>query len=475
MKKQLTIYPILLAIYPIIFLFAYNIEEVQFRELAAPLITAVISATVLFAIFKRILKNTEKSAISTSIIIIIFFTYGYIFDYLENFNITIATFRHKELIAIILFLLIYLIYSIHKTKISFRSTTRLFNSILIVLIIINIVSIGLFQVREVSKKTSIEDEKQSGQQKDQKTQTNSSNDIYYIILDEYPSLSTVKNIYNYQNTSLENFLQEMGFYIATDSQTKHTSTWYSLAESLNMKYIVRKETPIAEITNNFEEYEVPKYLSSKGYKYVEISNRKLNPQDCYNKTTEDSESFNTLILEITILRPFIHNLFEEGEITRCEELKKLDSLLNSIDIAGPKFVYTHLKITHTPFVFDKNGDKVGKENYKNWKDKSYYLDSYIFLNSKLKVILSEIIEKSPETIIIVQSDHGPRGGMGKAEINNPKRLDLGFEFEKIFNAYYFPDKNYNELSRSIAPANSFRVIFNKYFADSFNMLTAETK
>ena len=40
----------------------------------------------------------------------------------------------------------------------------------------------------------------------------------------------------------------------------------------------------------------------------------------------------------------------------------------------------------------------------------------------------------------------------------------------ILNAYYLPDQNPNLIYEHITPVNSFRLIFNTYFNESFDLL-----
>ena len=70
--------------------------------------------------------------------------------------------------------------------------------------------------------------------------------------------------------------------------------------------------------------------------------------------------------------------------------------------------YAHFINPHSPFVFDKNGEKTSLKNMYNWKDPDNYLNQYIYITSEIKKVI-EILIKKPNTLIIIQSDHGPRG------------------------------------------------------------------
>ena len=44
------------------------------------------------------------------------------------------------------------------------------------------------------------------------------------------------------------------------------------------------------------------------------------------------------------------------------------------------------------------------------------------------------------------------------------------EWQKILNAMYLPGMDYEQLSESISPVNTFRLIFNHYFDADYTLL-----
>ena len=74
------------------------------------------------------------------------------------------------------------------------------------------------------------------------------------------------------------------------------------------------------------------------------------------------------------------------------------------------------------------------------------------------VLLLEESETTP--IIILQSDHGLR----------PCYPVDDDEWRKILNAMYLPGMDYSELSDSMSPYNTLRLIFNHYFDADYELL-----
>ena len=89
----------------------------------------------------------------------------------------------------------------------------------------------------------------------------------------------------------------------------------------------------------------------------------------------------------------------------------------------------------------------------------------------MKILAGQILQNSKESpIIIIQSDHGPRP---TNSLRPEQNLEIPKdEIHKIFNAYYLPNMDKNLLPENISPVNSFRMIFNYYFEENFELLEA---
>ena len=82
--------------------------------------------------------------------------------------------------------------------------------------------------------------------------------------------------------------------------------------------------------------------------------------------------------------------------------------------------------------------------------------------------MKEIVEKLTETknppVIIIQSDHGLRHG------DTQGNYEHVLKYFNNFKAYYFPDEGRNIEFEKTTPVNSFRVLFNLYFNDEYELL-----
>ena len=148
----------------------------------------------------------------------------------------------------------------------------------------------------------------------------------------------------------------------------------------------------------------------------------------------------------------------------------LDQLERMPRLAGPKFVMAHVVAPHGPPVFGPHGEnitQVGAFTLKGkfeWSDRSEhirrYRDQLLYINSRVEIIIQQILAKSKTPpIIIIQADHGPGSGEAPDTVKMP-----------ILNSYYLPDDGEQHLYPSISPVNTFRVIFNHYFGAELELL-----
>ena len=101
-------------------------------------------------------------------------------------------------------------------------------------------------------------------------------DIYYIIVDSYPSADLLKRKYNFDNSEFCNYLISKGFFIASKSHSNYSHTFPSLASSLNMEYInylasdnkSRRHIDLEIFKKKVEDSEVNKILKAQGYNVI---------------------------------------------------------------------------------------------------------------------------------------------------------------------------------------------------------------
>jgi len=333
-------------------------------------------------------------------------------------------------------------------------------------------------------------------------------DIYYIIFDRYGSTKMLKQYFIFDNSKFDNYLKKKGFYIAADSMANYPYTYLSLASSLNCQYMnflnktTGKSIDKTIVYDYIKNSKVVNFLKSKDYKYYHLGSwwepTRTNRYADMNFISKKFKVFNIYLDEFTsmvfqttlfsrIIELFSGKNFSEVNILRGSQgiLNKFKYLKKMPELPGPKFVFSHFLVTHSPYHFDKNGGvipkKISKSKISQGQEKELYLESILFTNNKIKEFVNEIITKSKKTpVIIIQADEGPKSRALKPKENWKNNLDLRRNIDimimrsSIINAILIPEKYKKYLYPKISPVNTFRVIFNCFFGTKLKILKDRT-
>jgi hypothetical protein len=500
LKGPVVFYPLLFAAFPILFLYAHNMSETSMGQAWLPLGVSVAAALVLWAVLSLILRSLAKAGLTTAIFLLFFFFYGRLYEALEAWGVFVP--KDAYLLAAMLFIWGYCVYFISRAKRDFRITTKVLNIVAVALIAVNLFNIGSYQLK-LARLSSMTTEQTPEEATNSSAELSTLPDIYLIILDEYAHLDTMKEWYDYDNSEFVNSLEDKGFFVASGSKARTPNTTELIAQVLNMEYLTQAyywDEATKQYRGNtsgqvkdFSDEEraqllyrkigyskVADFLTALGYQYIFFGNWLSSTRwDNYMKDNADLyfnyylaadtpwvSEFQDILWSTTMLRPFYrHILGSQYEVAyRREKLSTLEHLKVMPEVEGPKFVFAHLMCPHAPFVFGPSGEYIFPQNYQNYEDKNFYRGQYIFISAETKKLVNALLEESETSpVIILQSDHGLRPHHTGITIG-------GDEWQKILNAMYLPGMDYSELSDSISPVNTFRLIFKHYFGGDYPLL-----
>lgn len=463
LKQFLVFHPFLFAVFPILFLFAYNIDEVPATDLLLPIVVVIIGTLILLLSLRLITKSYNKIGIITSYFLILFFSYGHIRDVIFEPRGAKAQLEPNLFMASLwAFLFITVAFLIIRSRRNFSIFTKFLNIVAISLVAISLINIGIYEVKTFNLMPETTSESPASLNLE-----NSRNlpDIYYIILDRYLREDTLKEVFNYDNSGFINYLTNKGFYVATKSRSNYGETIKSMASSLNMDYYPTAEEQASspfDIRNN----KVSQLLKSVGYRYIFVGGN-WDWKDMYKYADVYSyheafgirvSKFAQALSDTTALSPFARVF---GSLDTNAILYAFDVLADIPNIEEPTFVYAHILSPHPPYVFDSDGPRKINIFGPAVDPKEGYLGNLIFINKKVKTLVDEIISKSDvPPIIILQGDHG----------RHWTKASQRFE---ILNAYYLPGRGNRLLYETITPVNSFRIVFNLYFDTDYELLKDE--
>ncbi|OGO20150.1 MAG: hypothetical protein A2Z14_02870 [Chloroflexi bacterium RBG_16_48_8] len=508
--KKIPFHPLVFAPYPILAFTASNLSWVSNLNFYWGLVAAFLIMISTLGVSWLLIKNIQKAAAITTLILVLFFTYGHVYGLIaKNFNPTLGL---SLLWAVILLGGIRWILSRPGTM---QDVTYALNWISILLLLFPIFTLGSNYIHDMMVKSPVEDEHDHPSTKYSlpSEPPDELPDIYFIILDGYARADTLAGIYHYDNQPLLNHLKEHGFYIAEESFANYHHTVLSLSTTLNMTYIEglmkaegMKSYDYWRIVDHIYNNKVFDLASDAGYQLVVFSSglaiTSIKQVDHYmqpelkpasgttTKIASEKQiklgTFEINLLETTALRqllPWIFQHFPEDprfENHRQHILYTFSNLSTFAQEEGAYFVFAHILAPHPPFVFDANG-----EPRLNWRpytiaDGSHWTggigsrDEYIsgyrdqinYINSLLVKSVDEILARSETPpVIIIQGDHGPGAFF---EWQSLEQTNL-HERMTILNAIYFPGGDQGLLYPSISPVNTFGVVFNRYLGQDFNL------
>jgi len=494
MKKSVVLHPFLFALYPVLFLFAKNVEHFLLNEIFIPVAITIGFALLSWSLLSLVLKNKKKAGLLVSLFLFLFFSYGHFYNALEGLDFIVNFGRHKIVVAMwsILFVL-GACFSI-KTRRDLGNFTSLLNVITASLVIFSLVSIGAYEFKTREAWQDSRSEENPGVNPIRLEDTTTLPNIYYIILDGYAREDILRDVYQYENTEFLDCLTERGFYVAGRSRSNYSQTSLSLASSLNSVYLddlanrVGAESdnriPLEEMVRNNSTRDLLKPYGyvfvtfSSGYEATEIRNA-----DVYMTTGWSLSEFQNVFINTTPIPVLLDKLpgKSQYDLHRDRLLYIFDHLADATEMDVPVFVFAHIIAPHPPFVFGEHGEPVNPDgNFAltdgaQWmnRTKYEYIENYTrqlaFVNKMMKEVINDILGSSEPTIIILQGDHGP-GSM--LDWENPSEAFLK-ERMSILNAYYLPDGDYEQLYDEITPVNTFRMVFNQYFDANYELLEDE--
>jgi len=482
--KQYLLHPVLLAAYPPLAMFAANLSQVVFAVIYRPLIASLALCLLFWLLFRLIFKDWQRSALAASLTMILFFSYGHLYQYLRAVMGDWS--KHSLLLAAYVVVWLVGLWFLGRQNRPMPALHQTLNIVTSLLVLFSAVQISVYYIRyailaasnhPATAELSVNDLSQAP-------------DIYYIVLDSYSRADVLQENFGMDNAPFLNELKQMGFYVAECGRSNYEFTEYSMAATLNMDYIQTYGSDFREkgqdfplLENLIKEGKVRQQLELVGYRTVGLATGfpwgEWDDASIFLKPNTDNlmlqrfSPFEAMFIRSTVLR-FVTDLqalkvwlnlddlnFPYSEFVKRERFA-LNQMENIASISGPKLVYAHIMTPHDPIIFDAQGEILTDPGFYPADNLSltpgYFkkgaVGEFEYTNSRILPILRNILAQSRiPPIIIVQGDHGRM---------NPKH--------PILNAYYLPGQGSAALYPTITPVNTFRLIFNQYFGAHYPLL-----
>jgi uncharacterized membrane protein YozB (DUF420 family) len=470
------LYPILIAIYPVLALQQANISYVNASVIMRALGLTLLFSSLVWLLLRWVLKDWHKAGILTASAFLLFFAYGHVF--LWGLDQPFGPLRHSQItISFVLIMTILAFFIIRKKNAAPIERFLNITSLVLLTFIVVQSAVYAFQVWKAAAIASRNTQKEviSGSTEDLP-------DIYLIVLDAHTRSDILLEKYDFDNSEFITGLESMGFYVADCSQSNYPGTNFSLISMMNLDYLYNLFDEI-QVIPALKNSVVSETLREQGYKVVAFENRASGHYDLLedvhlsrNQTVLANfdlgggiNEFESMLIETSFLRIFVDMPqllpnFIAGDVKDAEFYEHylqtffiLEELKNLPATPGPKLVMAHILTPHDPYIFAPDG------SYQPSGAKGAivgYRNNVTFIDNFLPDTIEAIINNSDRPpIIIIQGDHGPTGD----KIHPEERMS-------ILNAYYVPERAKENLYPTITPINSFRVILNEVFNTQYPLI-----
>ncbi len=236
-KKTVILHPFFIAAYPVIALLAHNIEEIKPVVALRALIISITASILIYILLRALFKDVYKSALITSLVVILFFSYGHVYDFLEQANpLALVLGRHRILAPLWGILLVLAVVWIWRSSNNLSTLNQVFNWVAVAALIMPTIQLGIYTVQTTTLEASASEEPLTNYNLKLPI-TGQPPDVYYIILDAYARDDVLLQDHGLDNGPLLSELEDLGFFIARCSQSNYAQTQLSLSSSLNMDYL----------------------------------------------------------------------------------------------------------------------------------------------------------------------------------------------------------------------------------------------
>jgi hypothetical protein len=303
-------------------------------------------------------------------------------------------------------------------------------------------------------------------------------DIYLLLFDEYQGNDGLKELFGFRNLGPDSMLISKGFRVLAHPRSNYNFTFYSVPSMLNMAYLsfsdhkidynlgrVIKSVDYLGIKNSFLDH-----LNKQGYTIINHSFFRLyNTPSQHSSLAVQRDGYSAVFsrtlpgwaqedllhfIPANSLQRFLQTYYYQTYQYNLDILNGLTKTINSRAI-GPKFVYGHFLLPHTPVLTDSTGKlkNISSAMYEINQLKPSLNTSYAgylkYTNQVLEKLVTEIRAKDSNAVIIFTSDHGFR--------SFPDRQTHVFNTQC---AVYIPGNKYEGFNDSTSLVNLMRLVLN---------------
>ena len=260
--------------------------------------------------------------------------------------------------------------------------------------------------------------------------------VYLIILDEYAPFAMAEKYYGYYPVEFEAFLKMHRFNISTNS---HNSSFYTQEVTAGLigleppeeitKYTLTTDGRFGKFVTGssdqnavYAKSKLMYFFKSRGYtvKVATMLGEVFNmdtprlycdeyfqlPLNQRGKSWENTVT--STVLERSALEPIQYMLHAHVDVNYYNRMVEgiFNWIQKSVQNTPPRFLWAHVICPHGPYLFESDGrwrQEPGSE-----ADPQNYLKQYQYITMRITEVLTTLIAKNPNIVIMLMSDHSAR-------------------------------------------------------------------
>jgi hypothetical protein len=293
--------------------------------------------------------------------------------------------------------------------------------------------------------------------------------VYHIILDEYGREDALQKIYGFDNSDFLQRLKERGFYVADKATSNYRATQLSIPSLMSMSYPFQSDVSLKDIENSKSLHNgggpVFEFFQKSGYYTALMQYRgalcKNNTLDyCLSRSSFIYGELEKNFIAITPFNSVVDLiLFGKDGLaeTKYNELWDIGEFITGIQTEKSLFAHIHVLMPHGPHRFTKTCEDIRPAQQEKEGKLKAYIENLQCSNMASLELVDTILERDPDAIIILQSDHGPRIGVNWTDWRTNDAWEESFS---ILNAWLIPPdlSCRKELHPELTLVNTFRIV-----------------
>ena len=477
------VYVLALAAYPVVFLWAANVQEsIQVRAVVTALVVVLTGTMAIWLVARILIGDPHRASFATVAVAVPFLVFGRLTG--EADAVDQGSDHLSLFVGALILMSVGVVIGVKARWVP--RVARIANPIACVLLTLNIVPIltSLRAVDASAAAAGFEDPVVLPARPPA-----SRPDVYYLILDRYANERVLREQYGFDDGPFLDELRSRGFTVLDDIVSNYPRTIPSLASSLNMGYLDR----LAEVEGPDSDDWGPIMALIEGSRvsttFQRLGYRSINIASWWDVTANDpgadenvsffGDEFQYVFWQTTMLptlaryTPIADPNGFLGDVWEATP-KQFDAVARIAENPEPTFTFGHFLVPHPPYVFRADGQR--SFQLPQLSTDEAYIEQVRYANARILELLDRLlIGSSPgdQPIIVVQADEGPfpQGLNLEGEhydFYEASQPDLERK-QGILSALYLPGHE-DAIPEFMTPVNTFRLILSRYFGAELPLL-----